>query len=136
MRNSTGVGGTGSGDDDKENVEGGKEDVFKVENPLFSPAPFSFSSGSSNNNGNNKNNYKTTSTGRIKEPREGHSRKKQKVLANYRKDMVFSLSNQGYNQAQISGILHVNQSLVCLTLQQLRKDGWLLCGNFFLRNYY
>ena len=73
----------------------------------------------------------STTAGRIKEPREGHSRKKQKVLANYRKDMVFSLSNQGYNQAQISGILHVNQSLVCLTLQQLRKDAAASIGNFF-----
>ena len=64
----------------------------------------------------------TTTAGRIKEPREGHSKKQQKVLANYRKDMVFSLSSQGYNQSQISGILHVNQSTVSLTLQQLRRD--------------
>ena len=64
----------------------------------------------------------TTSAGRIKEPREGHSRKQQKLLLNHRKDMVFSLSSQGYNQSQISGILKINQSTVSLTIQQLRKD--------------
>ena len=68
------------------------------------------------------NNNNRTSTGRIKEIREGHSKKQQRVLAQYRKDMVFSLSSQGYNQPQISSMLRIHQSTVSLILQQLRRD--------------
>ena len=88
-----------------------------------------FNNGDSDNNSdtvtsssNTTTTTTTTSAGRIKEPREGHSRSQQRKLANYRKDMVFSLSSQGYNQTQISSILHVTQSTISLTLQELRRD--------------
>ena len=74
--------------------------------------------------------YRPTTAGRIKEPREGHSRKSQKILTSYRRDLVFNLSTQGYNQPMIANKLRVSQAVVSLDIAFLRKQAAESLSNF------
>jgi hypothetical protein len=60
----------------------------------------------------------------------GHSRKQQRTLANYRRDLVFSLSSQGYNQPMIANKLRVSQAVVSMDLSYLRKQAAESLSNF------
>src|SRR5919108_2219902 len=42
----------------------------------------------------------------------GHSRKIQKKLVDYRRDQVFSLSVKGYSQPKIVSLLNISQGLI------------------------
>jgi hypothetical protein len=81
------------------------------------------------NNNNNLHN-KHARNGRVRPLEEGHSRKKQRTLANYRRDLVFSLSSQGYNQPMIANKLLVSQAVVSMDLSYLRKQAAESLSNF------
>ena len=109
--------------DGKESVDNNnkEEDVFRKQEDDYSTTATASTSTRS---------YRPTTAGRIKEPREGHSRKSQKILTSYRRDLVFNLSTQGYNQPMIANKLRVSQAVVSLDIAFLRKQAAESLSNF------